>query len=79
MQQLRVTVADTGPGIPEEQLEKVFEPFYRADSARGGATGMGLGLSIARHIARTHGGDLILRNRPGGGLEALLTLPRGLD
>ena len=77
-QYLRVTVADTGPGISENDLTQVFEPFVRLDSARGG-TGTGLGLSIARNIAHAHGGELILRNRKGGGLEAVLTLPRVPD
>jgi signal transduction histidine kinase len=55
----------------------VFEPFYRLDASRNRATGgSGLGLTIARNIARAHGGELKLRNRTGGGLEAVLTLPR---
>ena len=74
-QWLRITVADSGPGIPEQDLAQVFEPFVRLDSARGGS-GSGLGLSIARNIAHAHGGDLKLRNREEGGLEAVLTLPR---
>ena len=74
-QWLRVTIADTGPGIPQEDLANVFEPFVRLDSSRS-SNGAGLGLSIARNIAHAHGGDLILRNRKGGGLEAVLTLPR---
>ena len=77
-QWLRVTVADTGPGIAEKDLANVFEPFVRLDSSRGGS-GAGLGLNIARNIAHAHGGDLILRNREGGGLEAVVTLPRLLE
>lgn len=74
---LTVTIADTGPGIPEGELERVFEPFYRLEGSRSRHTGgTGLGLGIARNIARAHGGELVLRNRPGGGLEAVLTLPR---
>jgi len=74
---VRVVVADDGPGIPEALLEQAFEPFYRIDSSRARHTGgTGLGLGIARNIARAHGGDLTLRNRQGGGLEAELTLPR---
>ncbi len=74
---VEIVVRDYGSGIPEDQLEKVFEPYYRLDNSRsrtGGGTG--LGLSIARNIAVDHGGELILRNHAGGGLEAVLTLPR---
>ncbi|MEW6688390.1 MAG: ATP-binding protein [Pseudomonadota bacterium] len=72
-----IRVLDEGPGIPEAELEHAFEPFFRGESSRSRETGgSGLGLGIARNIARAHGGDLVLRNRPGGGLEATLTLPR---
>jgi signal transduction histidine kinase len=76
--QLRIAVRDRGPGIPEPELERVFEPFYRLDGSRNRASGgTGLGLSIARSIARWHGGDIRLRNAPdGGGLLAELLLPR---
>ena len=68
---------DEGPGISEQGLEHAFEPFVRGESSRSRETGgTGLGLGIARNIARAHGGDLILKNRPGGGLEAILSLPR---
>ena len=74
--ELHIVVADRGPGIPEQELEHVFEPFYRLEGSRSRQTGgTGLGLSIARNIARAHGGELTLRNRPGGGLEAVLVLP----
>lgn len=74
---LLLHVLDEGPGIPEAQLEQVFEPFYRLEASRSRATGgTGLGLGIARNIARGHGGDLVLHNRTGGGLEAVLSLPR---
>lgn len=74
---LELQVLDDGPGIPEAQLEQVFEPFFRLEASRSRATGgTGLGLGIARNIARSHGGDLVLRNRPEGGLVAVLTLPR---
>jgi signal transduction histidine kinase len=70
-------IRDRGQGIPEAQLEQVFEPFYRGEASRSRETGgTGLGLGIARNIARAHGGDIVLRNHPGGGLEAVLTLPR---
>jgi signal transduction histidine kinase len=70
-------IRDDGPGIPEAELEKVFEPFHRLEASRNRATGgTGLGLGIAREIARAHGGDLVLHNHSAGGLEAVLTLPR---
>jgi signal transduction histidine kinase len=74
---LVLRVQDEGPGLPPGELERVFEPFYRVESSRNRDTGgSGLGLSIARDIAQTHGGSLILRNMQRGGLEAILTLPR---
>ena len=76
-QTLNIRVRDAGPGLAEAELERVFEPFYRVEASRNRATGgTGLGLTIARNVARAHGGDLILKNRPEGGLEAVLTLPR---
>jgi signal transduction histidine kinase len=70
-------VCDHGPGIPAAELARVFEPFYRLEASRNRATGgTGLGLGIARNIARAHGGDLQLHNRAEGGLEARFTLPR---
>ena len=72
-----IRVRDEGPGMPEDQLEKAFEPFFRGETSRNRETGgTGLGLGIARNIARAHGGELSLQNRPEGGLEATLTLPR---
>jgi signal transduction histidine kinase len=74
---LVLRVCDDGPGIPDEDLERVFEPFYRVESSRNPETGgTGLGLSIARDIAQAHGGSLELRNRSPHGLEAVLSLPR---
>ncbi|MBI5921121.1 MAG: HAMP domain-containing protein [Betaproteobacteria bacterium] len=73
---LLLHIRDAGPGIPESELEKIFEPFYRGETSRNRETGgTGLGLGIARNIARAHGGDITLRNLPGGGLEANLRLP----
>jgi len=70
-------VLDDGPGIPEEALEQIFEPFFRLEKSRNPDTGgVGLGLSIARDIAQAHGGSLVLRNRESGGAEAVLRLPR---
>jgi signal transduction histidine kinase len=72
-----VTVADRGPGIPSEMLEKVFEPFVRLETSRSRETGgHGLGLPLARAAARRHGGDVTVAARAGGGLEAKLALPR---
>ena len=75
--ELVIAIHDNGPGIDEAELERVFEPFYRVESSRNRDTGgTGLGLSIARDIAQAHGGSIALRNRPQGGLEAVVTLPR---
>ncbi len=69
-------VEDDGPGIPVAELDRVFEPFHRLEPSRNRETGgTGLGLSIARNILRAHGGDVVLSNRPSGGLRALVTLP----
>ncbi|MGH6873725.1 MAG: ATP-binding protein, partial [Aestuariivirgaceae bacterium] len=74
--ELRIVIEDNGPGIPAGELERVFEPFVRLESSRSRATGgAGLGLAIARTIARGHGGDVCLKNRPEGGLQAILILP----
>jgi signal transduction histidine kinase len=74
---LVIRVADEGPGIPEEFIERVFEPFYRLESSRNRDTGgTGLGLSIARDVVQAHGGSITLRNHPEGGLIAELRLPR---
>jgi signal transduction histidine kinase len=74
---LSISVNDKGPGIPDTLLEKVFDPFFRVENSRAQHTGgTGLGLGIARNIARAHGGDLTLSNRPEGGLSARLTLPK---
>ena len=70
----RIDVDDDGPGVPPDQLEKVFEPFWRGDASRSSG-GMGLGLSIARSCAQAHGGNVVLTNRIGGGLRASILLP----
>jgi protein-histidine pros-kinase len=76
-QALVIDVEDDGPGIPEDQLAAVFEPFVRLESSRNkNSGGFGLGLSIARDTARRHGGELTLQNRAQGGLIARLSLPR---
>ncbi len=74
---ITLTIADRGPGIPSDVMERVFEPFVRLEGSRARHSGgTGLGLGIARNIARAHGGDLVLKNRDGGGLIAELSLPR---
>jgi signal transduction histidine kinase len=74
---LRVSVIDHGPGIPEDLREVVFEPFYRVESSRNrNSGGVGIGMTIAREAARRMGGDLRLEQTPGGGLTAVLDLPR---
>jgi signal transduction histidine kinase len=71
-----VAVRDQGPGIPPDALARVFAPFFRLDRSRNRATGgVGLGLTAAQAIISGHGGDITLCNQPGGGLEALVTLP----
>jgi signal transduction histidine kinase len=75
--QVLVHVDDDGRGIPDDQIERVFEPFARLEESRSSDTGgHGLGLAIARLIARGHGGDVRLENRAGGGLRATLSLPQ---
>jgi len=74
---LTISILDEGPGIPQEKLQAVFDPFLRLESSRAKKSGgTGLGLGIARNIARAHGGDLQLANRPQGGIRATLTLPK---
>jgi signal transduction histidine kinase len=76
-EEIIVTVCDRGPGIPESELEAVLQPFYRLESSRNRDTGgTGLGLAIAQQLSLVLGGTLSLANRPGGGLEARLILPR---
>ncbi len=71
-----IRVEDRGPGIPDDQMAGVFEPFFRMERSRNRDTGgSGLGLGIARALVRAQGGDLILRNRDGGGLSAIILFP----
>lgn len=75
--QVTIEVRDEGPGLPEEQLEKVFEPFYRLEGSRNRSTGgTGLGLAITRNLLATQHGAVTLANAPEGGLTARITLPR---
>ncbi|MEJ8570252.1 ATP-binding protein [Microbaculum marinum] len=71
-----IVIEDEGPGLPDAELERVFEPFVRGETSRSRQTGgIGLGLAVARTIFRSHGGDIRLRNREEGGLQAVLSLP----
>jgi two-component system sensor histidine kinase CpxA len=71
-----IQVTDSGPGVPEEALDKVFRPFYRIDDSRVRRTGgVGLGLSITEHSVRLHGGTVMAANRPEGGLLVEIRLP----
>jgi signal transduction histidine kinase len=72
-----IVIEDDGPGIPEDERVRVFEPFVRLESSRNAATGgTGLGLTLAKAIAEGHGGAIVLENRPSGGLRARMHLPR---
>lgn len=73
---IEIVVDDDGPGIPEEEREKAFRPFYRVDESRNTKTGgTGLGLSLSRDVARVHGGEIYLEESPYGGLRARIRLP----
>jgi signal transduction histidine kinase len=75
--EIQLIVEDQGPGIPEIELDRVFRPFYRLEASRNRESGgAGLGLAIARSVVRTQGGDIVLQNRPDGGLRATVSLPR---
>jgi signal transduction histidine kinase len=71
-----VSVADRGPGIPEEELEAIFDKFIQSSKTRTGAGGTGLGLAICREIIQGHHGRIWAENRPGGGAVLTFTLPR---
>jgi len=73
---VRLAVHDSGPGIPESSLPRIFERFYRADRSRSrGEGGTGLGLAIARQLAQAHGGTLVAANHPTRGAVFTLELP----
>jgi two-component system sensor histidine kinase CpxA len=75
-EEIVIRVLDSGPGVPEESLAKIFEPFYRLDDARNRLTGgAGLGLAIADRAVRLHGGQLSASNRKEGGLEVEIRFP----
>ena len=72
---LHLCVADRGPGIPEQELERIFDPFVQSSATKDGSGGTGLGLPISRRIVALHGGRLYAANREGGGAEFHLVLP----
>jgi len=72
-----ISISDTGIGIPEGKIPRIFERFYRVDKARSKATGgTGLGLSIVRHVAQNHGGRVTVESTPGEGSTFTVYLPR---
>jgi len=72
----RIQISDDGPGLSEDHIHRVFEPFVRLESSRNRDTGgTGLGLAIARTIIQSHGGEIVLSNRPEGGLLATVRIP----
>jgi signal transduction histidine kinase len=73
---VRLSINDTGPGVAEEELERIFNRFYRTDTSRPrDGEGSGLGLAIARSIVDRHGGKIWAENRPEGGLSVIIDLP----
>ncbi len=74
---VEIEVADSGPGIPPEDLTRVFERFYRVDKSRSRPGGTGLGLAIVKHLVELHGGEVRAENRPEGGARFVITLPSG--
>jgi two-component system, OmpR family, phosphate regulon sensor histidine kinase PhoR len=72
---VRISVSDSGPGIPPDDLSRVFERFYRVDKSRSRPGGTGLGLAIVKHLVELHGGQASAENRPEGGARFVITLP----
>lgn len=70
-----ITIDDNGPGIPVDEIEQVFQPFYRTSTARNNHAGFGLGLSIAQEVIRVHQGSISLHNRESGGLQVKIICP----
>ena len=79
-EEIQIVIDDRGPGIPEEQMATIFEPFVRLEHSRSRDTGgIGLGLAIARTIVQAHGGEIALSNRPAGGLSVCVHLPKNTE
>jgi two-component system phosphate regulon sensor histidine kinase PhoR len=72
---VRISVSDSGPGIPADDLSRVFERFYRVDKSRSRPGGTGLGLAIVKHLVELHGGQVSAENRPEGGARFVITVP----
>jgi signal transduction histidine kinase len=72
---VRLVVADRGPGIPESERERIFEPFYRPAGQASSEGGVGLGLALVRQIAERHDGRICCQPRTGGGTRFVLELP----
>jgi len=73
---VEIAVRDLGPGIPQQDLSRIFERFYKVDRSRGGQSGSGLGLSIARHLVELQGGTIAAESTPGAGTVVRVRLPR---
>jgi len=73
---VEIAVRDLGPGIPQQDLPRIFERFYKVDRSRGGQSGSGLGLSIARHLVELQGGTIAAESTPGVGTVVRVRLPR---
>ena len=76
---ITITVRDHGPGIPADELEAVFEPFFQSSRTRDGSGGVGLGLTVCRKIMRTHAGSIHAANAPNGGCSRRIKLPGSRD
>lgn len=76
---IEVVVSDEGPGIPEDERPKLFQPFYRARTAREAAGGVGLGLTICRAIVQAQGGDIRIESGPGRGTSVHFTIPKARE
>jgi len=72
----RITIADEGIGMTAEQIEHIFDRFYRADSSNTAVQGVGLGMSIVRHIIQAHHGEIKVKSSPGRGTTVSVDLPQ---